>query len=114
MENRQYMVFNTSELNLINFNEVLQTSADSVRKSANGSKTFVKWKFKTIIDSESNESTPGADIIPEETTPVFTTVDYIPASVFNLTTKEGPYSSSEIQNILLTPEWVIEDPNPEA
>ena len=31
--NRNFMVFNVSELDTINFNEVLETSVDTVRKS---------------------------------------------------------------------------------
>lgn len=73
--NREFMIFNVSELNQIDFNQVLETSADTVRKSVNQSKTFVKW-----------EGT-------------------IPDCVNNLTTKEGPYTYEEILTILLTSEW---------
>jgi len=34
----------------------------------------------------------------------------MPDCVFNLTTKEGPYTYNEILTILATPEWA--DPNP--
>ncbi len=43
-ENREFMIFNVSELNKINFNEVLETSAETVRKSVDESKTLVKWE----------------------------------------------------------------------
>lgn len=72
---REFMIFNVSELNQINFFQVLETSADTVRKSVDGTKTFVKW--------EGN----------------------IPSCVNNLTTKEGPYTYDEILTILATPEW---------
>jgi hypothetical protein len=75
-ENRQYMIFNVSELSNINFSEVLETSSETVRKSVDGSKTFVKW------DGENT-----------------------PPSVEALVTKEGPYTYSEILSILQTPEW---------
>jgi hypothetical protein len=75
------MIFNVSELDTINFNEVLETSAETVRKSVDQTKTFVKWDGVTI-----------------------------PPSVEALTTKEGPYTYTEILNILATPEWT--DPNP--
>ena len=42
-ENRQFMIFNVSELNQIDFTQVLETSIDTVRKSLDGTKTFVKW-----------------------------------------------------------------------
>jgi hypothetical protein len=80
-ENREFMIFDVSELDTINFNEVLETSADTVRKSVDGTKTFVKWDGITI-----------------------------PSSVEALTTKEGPYTYTEILSILSTSEWT--DPNP--
>lgn len=74
--NREFMIFNTSELPLIDFTQVLETSADTVRKSVDETKTFVKWNGTTI-----------------------------PTSVESLTTKEGPYTYDEILVILSTPEW---------
>ena len=79
-DDREFMIFAVTELDQINFNEVLETSADTVRKSVDGLKTFVKWN--------------GA----------------MPDCVYNLTTKEGPYTYDEILEILATPEWT--DPNP--
>jgi hypothetical protein len=76
-DNREFMIFNVSELPLINFEEVLETSENTVRRSIDGTKTFVKWDGATI-----------------------------PASVNALTTKEGPYTYSEILDILATSEWV--------
>lgn len=76
------MIFNVSELNTINFNEVLETSIDTVRKSVDETKTFVKW------DGE------------------------IPSSVASLTTSEGPYTYDEILEILAGPEWTSEEPMP--
>lgn len=73
--NREFMIFNVSELPNINFEEVLETSIDTVRKSVDETKTFVKWDGQ------------------------------IPPSVQSLQTKEGPYTYDEILNILSTPEW---------
>jgi len=70
------MIFSTSETGSIDFTEVLETSAETLRLSVDGSKSFVKW------DSE---------IIP-------TTVD-------SLTTKEGPYTYEEIVTILTGSDW---------
>jgi hypothetical protein len=74
-ENRKFMIFNVSELPNINFTEVLETSEETVRKSVDGTKTFVKWDGT------------------------------IPDCVNNLTTKEGPYTYEELLTILSTPEW---------
>lgn len=73
--NREFMIFNVSELPQIDFTQVLETSADTVRKSVDEQKTFVKWDGT------------------------------MPECVANLTTKEGPYTYDEILAILSTPEW---------
>ena len=75
-EQRQFMIFNVSELNLIDFTQVLETSIDTVRRSVDGTKTFVKWDGNTA-----------------------------PPSVDGLTTKEGPYTYDEILTILNGHEW---------
>jgi len=74
-ENRQFMIFNISELNKIDFTKVLETSEETVRKSVDQTKTFVKWDGET------------------------------PECVSTLTTKEGPYTYDEILDILSTLEW---------
>ena len=51
------MIFNVSELNKINFDEVLETSVDTVRKSSDD-KTFVKWDGETpqsVLDLTTKE-----------------------------------------------------------
>jgi hypothetical protein len=75
MENRNYTIFNVSEISLIDFNEVLETSAETLRKSVDGTKTFIKWE-----DSE-------------------------PACIADLTTAQGPYSHSEMLSILSGSDW---------
>jgi hypothetical protein len=79
-DNREFMIFNISELDQIVFTEVLETSADTVRKSVDETKTFVKWDGT------------------------------MPECVTNLTTKEGPYTYEEILVILATPEWTDPNP----
>jgi hypothetical protein len=80
-ENREFMIFNVSELPQIDFTQVLETSIDTVRKSVDETKTFVKWDGTTI-----------------------------PSSVDSLATKEGPYTYNEILTILATPEWTDPNP----
>ena len=72
---REFMIFNVSELDQIDFTQVLETSEETVRKSVDETKTFVKWD----------------GVLPE--------------SVNNLTTKEGPYTYDEMIQILSGPEW---------
>ena len=74
-ENRRYMIFNVSEIDTIDFNQVLETSADTVRKSVDETLTFVKWEGNT------------------------------PSSVSDLTTTQGPYTHSEILSVLSTETW---------
>lgn len=74
-EHRNYIMFPANQLNLIDFNTVLETSAETVRKSVDKTKTFVKW------DGEQ------------------------PSCISNLSNTEGPYTYSEIIDILSTPEW---------
>ena len=74
-DDRHFMIFNVSELNSIDFSTVLETSPETVRKSVDETKTFVKWEGE------------------------------MPACVENLTTKEGPYSYEEILEILAGSEW---------
>jgi hypothetical protein len=79
-ENRKFMIFNVSELGQIDFTQVLETSADTVRKSVDATKTFVKWD--------------GA----------------MPQCIADLETKEGPYTYEEILMILATSEWTDPNP----
>ena len=70
------MIFNVSELNSVDFTQVLETSQHTVRKSIDETKTFLKWED-----------------------------DVVPSSINSLTTKEGPYTYTEIQTILSGEEW---------
>ena len=79
-ETREFMIFNVSELDKIDFTQVHETSIDTVRRSVDGEKTFVKWDGVT------------------------------PTSVAALTTSEGPYTYDEILSILATPEWTDPNP----
>ena len=74
-ETRNFMIFNISELPNIDFTQVLETSIDTVRKSVDETKTFVKWD------------------------------GIMPTCVEALLTKEGPYTYEEILTILATEEW---------
>ncbi len=72
---RKFVIFDVSELNKINFDEVLEESPSTLRYSLDGTKTFIKW--------EDNE----------------------PSFLTNLLTKSRIYTLEEISEILLTSEW---------
>ena len=74
-ETRQFAIFSTTEIDKVDFSLVGETSADTIRKSVDESKTFVKW------DGEQ------------------------PEFVSTLTTLEGPYTYTEILEILSGAEW---------
>lgn len=76
-DHRHYIIFDTMETGSINFSEVLETSHETLRFSTSSARTFVKYEGDTM-----------------------------PSSVSSLTTKEGPYSHTEILNILTGSEWV--------
>lgn len=40
----KYVIINTSEVNSVDFNQVEETSADTIRYSVDGTKTFVKYE----------------------------------------------------------------------
>jgi hypothetical protein len=79
---RRFVIFNITELSQINFNQVYETSIDTVRKSVDQTKTFVKYN------------------LPQ------------PSSVAALTTKSIEYTYDEILDILATPEWTDPNPFP--
>jgi hypothetical protein len=70
-----YIIFDYSEIDKIDFNQVLETSIETLRLNNDGTKTFVKW-------------------IGEE-----------PECVSNLTSKSVIYNNEEILEILNQPEW---------
>jgi len=82
-QNIRFVIFEVTELSLIDFTQVYETSSDTVRKSVDETKTFVKWEG-----------------------------DNVPTSVDALTTKEGPYTYGEMLAILSTSEWIKPLPNP--
>lgn len=76
-DDRNHMIFDTAELALIDFDQVLETGPDTLRRSVAGTRTFVKW------DGE------------------------IPACVATLTTGRGPHTHAEMLEILAGPEWTL-------
>ena len=91
-DNRHYIIFDCTELGTIDFNQVEETSIDTVRKSLDESQTCVKYNFNTYTDESGS---------------LYTTM---PSSIEALTTKSQPYSYSEILTLLSGPDWT--DPNP--
>lgn len=74
-EERNYLIIPVSELPKVDFTQIMETSPETVRRSVDETKTFIKW------DGES------------------------PAFVASITGAEGPYTHAEILQILSEPEW---------
>jgi len=74
--NISYLIFDVAEISLVNFDEVLETSEETLRYSVNKTKTFVKWN-----------------------------TDNTPSFCENMITKIGPYTHSEFFTIIATSEW---------
>jgi hypothetical protein len=98
---RNFAIFSVEELDKIDFNFVLESSAETVRKNIAGTKTFVKWDEGPfdptpyqITNIETNEI---ETITPQQPGP--------PSFISELTTLEGIYNYTEILEILNGPEW---------
>tara|TARA_R110000772_G_scaffold90897_1_gene187232 strand:- start:46 stop:288 length:243 start_codon:yes stop_codon:yes gene_type:complete len=75
---KTYIIINTTEIGLIDFSEVLETSEATLRLSVNGLQTVIKW--------EGNE----------------------PSFVATLSSYDGPYTHSEILTIMATTAWEVQ------
>jgi hypothetical protein len=73
---KKYLIIPATEVSKVDFDQVLETSADTLRYSVDGTKTFVEWN---------------------------TTED--PSFVSELEGIEGPYNYEKILEILSTDEW---------
>lgn len=76
-EQRNFVIFNVSELPIIDFSQVLETSIETVRVSVDGTRTFVKWD--------------GG----------------VPTCVESLTTKSEYYTYEEMLGILNGEDWTL-------
>ena len=79
-EDLRYVIFNYAEVDKIDFNEVFETSIETLRLTEDGLRTFVKWT--------------GDE----------------PSCVSNLTSKSIIYNNEEMLDILDQPEWVGDEP----
>jgi hypothetical protein len=75
-KNRRYMVINYSDIDSVNFDEIIQSDKEELRLSIDGTLTIVKWNGLNI-----------------------------PNSLNSLTTKYGPYTHEEMIQIVSTNVW---------
>jgi hypothetical protein len=74
-ENRHYVVFDLTEVGTIDFSEVMETSANTLRKNLANTQSFVKYEGD------------------------------MPSSVTALTTKSSEYTHEEILTLLAGTDW---------
>ena len=99
--NRNFLIFSLTEVDKIQFSQVCETSAETLRVSTDGTKSFIKWDQAPydptpyeIVNPETNET---ETITPEPPGP--------PAFIAEIESAEGPYTYTEILEILSGPEW---------
>lgn len=73
---RTYLILDATEIDKIDFSQVIETSKETLRFNLNFSKTIISWK------------------------------ETIPSFISEITTGEGPYLLDEIKQILLGDEWL--------
>ena len=100
-ENRRYLIIPTSILGDIDFNQVGETSIDTVRKSLDGTKTFVKYDV-TIVEQDYN-----TEVINGETneTQIITTLAGVYGRPSFYSNEYLELTHSEILELLNTSEW---------
>ena len=118
-ENRRFVVFNVDEVDVIDFNQVLQASAETLRKTNDGTKTFVKYdtlppREEELWTQEEIDNLPlgpeeedlnievGSVRIPE------ITGDEVPSSIESLTTKSQIYNYEEMIELLQGADWIAD------
>jgi hypothetical protein len=104
-KNRRWLVIPTDIINDIDFNEVLEGGKNSLRKSIDGTKTFVKYEVNVV------QKTYTQTIDPAETgEELYRTVEagvYGRPSIYSDDYQE--YNYSEIKELLNTDEWLVND-----
>ena len=100
-DNRNYLIIPVSEVSKVDFSQVCETSPETLRKSVDETKTFVKWDQAPynpepyqITNAETNQI---ETVYPQEPQP--------PAFIADIVGAEGPYTHAEILEILSTSEW---------
>ena len=107
--NRRWVIIPASEVDNIDFSQVMESSPGSLRYSVDGSKTFIKYDIHvieedivhTIINPETGEETTSTTPAGTYGRPTF--IDYEEVT---------EYTHEEILAILATEEWTA--PRPEG
>ena len=100
-ENREFMIFSVNELDKIDFTQVLETSADTVRRSVDGTKTFIKYEINEVLE---DQTYTGINPETQEETS-YTTLAGVYGRPDIYQQGDIEYNHEEILEILSTEEW---------
>ena len=100
-ENRRWLVIPVSKIDDINFSEVLESSTESLRKSIDGTQTFVKYEVD-IVEETYTQTFNNIQTGEEETIETKAGV-YGRPSVYSSEYTE--YNHADILTLLSTDDW---------
>ena len=99
--NRRYLIIPTTIIDQINFNEVFETSPETLRLSVDSTETFVKYDV-TVVPETYTQTFINADTGLEETMTVEAGT-YGRPSIYSTTYVE--YTHEDILSLLSTEAW---------
>ena len=101
-ENRRWLVIPTTLIESIDFNQVLESSVDSLRLSVDGSQTFIKYEINEIKESyeEYHQDPENPDVL---------ITSYIEAGIYGrpsvYSEEYTEYNHADILTLLSTEAW---------
>lgn len=99
--NRRWLVIPATEVEKVNFNQVLEASADSLRYSVDGTQTFVKYEVR-VVEEDITETFIDAETGEEQTVTTLAGT-YGRPSIYTEGMTE--YNHAEILALLATEAW---------
>ena len=100
-ENRRWLVIPTDKIDDINFDQVLEPNKESLRKSIDGSETFIKYQVD-IVKEDYETTYTEADTMEEKTYTVQAGV-YGRPDIYSSEYKE--YNHEDVLDLLSTEKW---------
>ena len=101
-ENRRWLVIPTTLIDTIDFNQILESSPESLRLSVDGLKTFIKYEVNVVTEEYDVEYQDAEDPTIKHTNTIEVGV-YGRPSIYSEEYNE--YNHEEILNLLRTSEW---------
>ena len=105
-ENRRWLVIPITILESVDFNEVLEKDINSLRKSIDGTKTFIKYEINEVLEEYTEE-------YYDVENPTIVLTNTIKAGVYGrpsiYSEEYNEYNHQEILSLLSTNEWSVND-----